>query len=415
MLKRYYQIFLLAGGLALLVAGNATATNRPNTFTLTPQAGVMVFEGNQNLESGPTGGLALGYNVDSHWGAEGVLTFTRTDQKVGGDDAKITAAHLDLLYHFRPQERLVPYFSVAFGGIQLEDDEDLLAGYGVGVKYFLSEDVALRLDLKHLLDINVRDVDKKRDYYNLLAATAGVSFQFGGAQKAALIKDLDADGIVDAVDRCPDTRTGVTVDETGCPLQETPEKSVDSDGDGVADNLDLCPGTAAGIVVDEKGCPVVIDTDRDGVVDALDVCPDTPAKTVVDERGCPVQVSLVAALPGLAMTFVLDYQPNEFEVISDFTAELQRMADYIKASPGQRFIIEGHTDSIGSDASNLRLSVQRAEKVKDYLVERMGIPAFLLDVRGFGELYPVADNSTQEGRQQNRRIVIIAAPLNRFK
>ncbi|PKN12674.1 MAG: hypothetical protein CVU69_06475 [Deltaproteobacteria bacterium HGW-Deltaproteobacteria-4] len=415
MFKRYCQISLLAGGLALLVAGNATATNRPGTFTLTPQAGVMVFEGNQNLESGPTGGLALGYNFDSHWGAEGVLTFTRTDQKAGGDDAMITAAHLDLLYHFRPQERLVPYLSVALGGIQLEDDEDLLAGYGVGVKYFLSEDVALRLDLKHLLDINVRDVDKKRDYYNLLAATAGVSFQFGGAPKAAVITDRDADGVADAIDRCPDTRTGVTVDETGCPLPEAPEKIADSDGDGVADNLDLCPGTAAGIAVDAKGCPVVIDTDRDGVVDALDVCPDTPAKTVVDARGCPAQVSLVTALPEPVMTFYLDFPSNEYEVRSEFTAELQRIADFIKARPGQRFIIEGHTDSVGSDASNMRLSAQRAENVKAYLVERMGIPAFLLDARGFGENSPIADNSTQEGRQQNRRIVIIAAPLNRFK
>jgi OOP family OmpA-OmpF porin len=376
-------MFLLAGGLALLVAGNATATNRPNAFTLSPQVGVMVFEGNQNLEPGPAGGIALGYNFNSHWGLEGVLTFTRADQKVGGDDAMITAAHLGGLYHFLPQGPLVPYLSLTFGGIQLEDDEDLLAGYGVGVKYFLSEDVALRLDLKHLFNINYRDVDKTRDYYNMLAATAGVSFQFGGAQKTALITDRDADGIIDAVDQCPDTLTGATVDETGCPLQVTPEKIADSDGDGVADNLDLCP--------------------------------DTPAQTVVDTRGCPAQVSLVVALPEPARTFVLDYQPNEFEVISEFTAELQRMADFIKASPGQRFIIEGHTDSIGSDESNMRLSVQRAEKVKAYLVEKMGIPAFLLDARGFGENYPVADNSTQEGRQQNRRIVIIAAPLNSFK
>ena len=412
MFKRCCQMFLLAGGLALLVAGNATAANRPNAFTLTPQVGVMVFEGNQNLEPGPTGGLALGYNFDRHWGMEGVLTFTRTDQKVGGDDAMITAAHLGGLYHFLPQGPLVPYLSLTFGGIQLEDDEDLLAGYGVGVKYFLSEDVALRVDLKHLFDINYRDVDRAREYYNLLAATAGVSFQFGGVQKAALINDRDADGIVDAVDRCPDTPTGVTVDAVGCPLQVAPEKIADSDGDGVADTLDLCPGTAAGVVVDEKGCPVVVDKDLDGVVDTLDVCPDTPAQTVVDARGCPAQVSLVAALPEPVMTFVLDYQPNEFEVISDFTAELQRMADFIKARPGQRFIIEGHTDSIGSDASNMRLSAQRAEKVKAYLVEKKGIPAALLDTRGFGENYHVADNSTQEGRQQNRRIVLIAAPLN---
>jgi OOP family OmpA-OmpF porin len=149
----------------------------------------------------------------------------------------------------------------------------------------------------------------------------------------------------------------------------------------------------------------VIDSDHDGVVDAQDVCPDTPAKTVVDPRGCPVVL-----LPEPALTFNLEYLPNAIEVSSAFAVEMQRMTDFVKAHPGRRFFIEGHTDSVGNDADNMSLSLRRAEKIKAYLAEKMGVPASLLEARGFGESNPVADNNTQAGRQQNRRVVIITIP-----
>lgn len=406
MFKRCCQMFLLAGSLALIAATNATAANRPFAWTLSPQVGVMVFEGNQNLDPGLTGGLALGYNFGAHWGAEGVLTFTRAEQKEGGGDVDINAAHLDLLYHFRPQKRLVPYLSLGFGGLELEadgdKDGDLLGGYGVGLKYFLAEDVALRLDLKHLFDINYHDVQKEHDYYNLLVATAGVSFQFGGKKMALLVNDGDADGVVDAYDRCPKSTPGSLVDGSGCLL--------DTDRDGVDDRKDLCPDTPAGVVVDGKGCPVVTDKDRDGVLDAQDACPETPARTAVDARGCPVPVVPVVVLPEPALTFYLEYLPNATEVSSAFAAEMEKMADFVKANPGRRFVIEGHTDSVGNDADNMKLSLLRAEKIKVYLAEKMRIPASLLEARGFGESNPVADNNTQDGRSQNRRVVIIALP-----
>lgn len=182
----------------------------------------------------------------------------------------------------------------------------------------------------------------------------------------------------------------------------------DGDQDGVPDNLDLCPDTAAGVGVDEKGCP--LDTDLDGVINAQDACPDTPPRTVVDAQGCPVQVALAVVLPEPAMTFYLGYLPNETEVRNDFAAEMERMADFIKANPEKRFVIEGHTDSIGNDADNMKLSLLRAEKIRTYLSDKKGIPASLLEARGFGESNPIADNNTQEGRSQNRRVVIVVLP-----
>jgi OOP family OmpA-OmpF porin len=68
-------------------------------------------------------------------------------------------------------------------------------------------------------------------------------------------------------------------------------------------------------------------------------------------------------------------------------------------------VIEGHTDSIGPAEYNMRLSERRAESVKDYLTDKLDIDASRLDTKGYGESRPVADNSTKEGRQKNRRVI----------
>jgi len=69
-------------------------------------------------------------------------------------------------------------------------------------------------------------------------------------------------------------------------------------------------------------------------------------------------------------------------------------------------LVEGHTDSVGSDAYNMKLSDRRAKSVFDYLTSRGVDPSRLSSV-GKGETMPIADNSTAEGRQQNRRVMLI--------
>jgi outer membrane protein OmpA-like peptidoglycan-associated protein len=93
-------------------------------------------------------------------------------------------------------------------------------------------------------------------------------------------KDSDHDGVVDKLDKCPETPKGVKVDKNGCPI--------DSDGDGVPDYLDKCPNTPKGTKVDKKGCPLPLDSDGDGIADDLDKCPNTPKGVKVDKNGCPI-------------------------------------------------------------------------------------------------------------------------------
>ncbi len=160
-------------------------------------------------------------------------------------------------------------------------------GFGglVGVRLGTGDVLSIRLDgtLDYISSAESKNGPfpvlgiKQADNNVHLGAQAGLSLLLGGKRDG----DRDRDGVLNSVDKCPDTPTGDRVDADGCSLPK------DADADGVTDNLDRCPGTPAGDRVDANGCSLPKDADGDGVVDADDKCPNTPAGTAVDATGCP--------------------------------------------------------------------------------------------------------------------------------
>jgi len=208
-------------------------------------------------------------------------------------------------------------------------------------------------------------------------------------------KDTDGDGVPDYLDRCPDTPRGAVVDASGCP--------VDSDHDGVPDYLDRCPNTAPGTPVDANGCPVEKDSDGDGVPDSRDTCPDTPHGVRVDADGCPF-----APLPAVNERLVLanvGFRTNRAEMSPAATAALDRIAIAVLATRTGKWEIGAFTDGVGPAARNVRLSQQRADAVKAYLVSR-GVPAASFLAVGYGGQQPLVVGRTRAARQQNERIEI---------
>jgi OOP family OmpA-OmpF porin len=137
------------------------------------------------------------------------------------------------------------------------------------------------------------------------------------------------------------------------------------------------------------------DGDGDGVCDADDKCPNTPAGDAVDKYGC----SLVSRL---AVYFDFD----RAELRPESITELERVVKFMNDIPTSTAQIVGYTDSVGSDQYNLGLSDRRAKAVYDYLTSR-GVDPSRLQSTGRGEADPVASNETADGRQLNRRVMLI--------
>ena len=129
---------------------------------------------------------------------------------------------------------------------------------------------------------------------------------------------------------------------------------------------------------------------------------DIPALSPNSYYKNPFTVNLEFEAP---KTFVLDNVEFDFgksTLRATSYATLDDLIDYLKRKPTERIEIGGHTDNIGSDAKNLALSLERAKSIVAYLVAK-GISSDRLEAKGYGAEEPIEDNSTEEGRQKNRR------------
>ena len=144
--------------------------------------------------------------------------------------------------------------------------------------------------------------------------------------------------------------------------------------------------------------PCAGDADGDGVPDCRDKCPGTPKGFKVDDHGCIVEQSVILR----SVNFVF----NKDELTAPAKDTLNEVAAALIGQPALDVRIVGHTDSVGSDAYNRRLSQRRAESVRRYLMLK-GVDQANLQATGMGESKPIASNDTEDGRAQNRRVEFI--------
>jgi outer membrane protein OmpA-like peptidoglycan-associated protein len=199
--------------------------------------------------------------------------------------------------------------------------------------------------------------------------------------------DADADGVADKDDLCANTKVGTKVDSKGCPI--------DSDSDGVTDDMDRCPNMAGIIAL--KGCP---DTDGDGVADMDDKCPNTKGTTA--NSGCPE----ITKADSIKITYIgskLFFENNSEKLKVASLSQLDALILILNKYPEAKLSIEGHTDSVGQEEFNMKLSEKRSNSVKKYLTSK-GVEESRLTALGFGESAPIAANTTALGKAKNRRV-----------
>lgn len=198
--------------------------------------------------------------------------------------------------------------------------------------------------------------------------------------------DTDGDGIKDSEDACP-TVAG-PIENNGCPYD-------DDDNDGILNKDDACPKVFG--LAEFNGCP---DTDGDGLQDSEDNCPLTAGP--IENKGCPVIEKEVEEALDLAFKN-LEFESGKAIIKSSSFSSLEELAEILDSHPDYILLIEGHTDNVGSEASNQLLSEMRANAVKTLIVEK-GISPERIQTEAYGETRPVASNETAAGRQENRRV-----------
>lgn len=453
-MKKYLVAFAAVG----LYTTVAQAENRAGAINLTPVVGGYHYDGTQGIDANILYGLKAGYNITDRFGMEMLLHYVHTKEWSGGygNTMDLVNYRVELLYHLFPQSSFVPFLAVGGGGARSyfnssNYDDSAVASYGIGANIAMSDTIALRADARMISVFWNPAVVYNYEY------TLGVNFQFGGTGKAAkaIVTEPKPEPAPAPKLTPPPVATTkqvpvvVTEPERATPVPVTPpppapvpppktvltadpaviDQSASSTLSWTAKNTTNCilqpgigPVAATGsmavtLSVDTtynlscKGpggtsdssasikvaVPVILDSDNDGVPDNLDKCPNTPAGKKVASDGCPVPECKSVSLD-------LEFDTNKSIVKPKDHGKLKSVAEKLHSFPRSTVVIEGHTDSVGSDIYNMKLSQRRADAVRTFIIDQHGIDAGRLTAKGYGESKPLYSNINENGRSKNRRV-----------
>jgi len=298
---------------------------------------------NDAADGAETWGLHGRYHYNSSVGVE--AAFSRYEFS----DVTNALKTYDVLFFKRlmPTSRLTPVLGLGFGGVELTKNDDQ------SMKLGLKARAGLEYALTHCLSL-------------------GVNVDYLDVQKMPGRANLDGKHIHDL-----SGRVGIT---WYWGSKETQAATVGA----VA---------AASSVTDA-------DSDNDGVKDRKDKCPSTPAGTEVNAYGCAKEEKA-------SVTLDVHFASGKASLDHRYDADLKALADFMNEHPATKVEIQGHTDNTGSKALNKKLSQSRAEEVKSYLVKTLKVDESRLMAKGHGDENPIADNATETGKRQNRRVVAV--------
>ncbi len=365
------------------------------------------------------------------------------------DNVKRDYSYLDGIIRYNlSEENTVPYLFGGYGLSRFADGADKEGMFpsgesgrttfgGIGVDIPIGDQININISTSY------RNTQETNDSFNHLQHIIGLSYNFGAG-------DSDGDGVSDKKDVCPDIpglkefngcpdtdSDGIPDNKDSCPEEAGPEDlqgCPDSDGDGIADKDDACPNEAG--VASLNGCP---DSDGDGVSDVKDKCPydagdpdnmgcpwaDRDGDGVLDKDdkcpdeigtekngGCPDQPSdLIDYINSNENRFLFDANSSKIKEID--SQKIEKLKKLLSSYTNVIITVEGHTSSDGSTAYNQKLSEDRAEAVKAYLIG-LGLDSSRIETIGFGETKPIKPNSTRNGRIENRRAEINRSVVLKF-
>lgn len=344
------QLFALAALSTIGVAPMAQAADgyQENRWYVAPFGSYVRPGGDRDAKDGWGGGMGFGKALNDHFNVEfrGFYQGMSTD---GGRNGRwdMTGGTADIQY-FITRGKLSPYTVLGLGAMNTSTNGDSGIGFigeaGVGLTYELHDNFLLRSDVRYRYNNNFNaQLQPGTDEFHDMVVNVGFVVPFG-AKHAPVAAAEPAPAVEPApVDNCA---------------------TQDSDADGVSNCEDKCPSTIAGSKVDSTGCALSLE------------------------------------LKGV------NFKYDSAELTVEAMGILDSVAESLIAYPQKSDIeVHGHTSSEGTVSHNLKLSKRRSQSVANYLKQR-GV-ANRLYAKGYGESQPIADNSTEEGKHQNRRVELI--------
>lgn len=463
-MKTLFLRIFLASVVFLLQISSALAEGiRPGAFTLSGVIGGYTFDGRQHVATRPVYGVRAGYNFTKHVGVEALFDYVRTESTLAEQDVNLYRYGGEVLLHLLPDNRLVPYLAAGYVGLTRDTEGEHTANkgsfeYGVGAKYFLTDDLALRADFRNMVFREGETQQRFGEYHQEgtrfnYEYTVGLAWQFGGegtkpapvaATEPPEVKAVPATPVqepppppVPAAEPTPgrykyclslnlqfDIDKAIIRDEdrrevakVGDFMQRYPDTTAVIEGhtDNVGTeehNLELSRRRAESVVnylVEKFG----IDRSR---LSATSYGASKPIADNGTEAGkqknrridaiidCAFDATKISPPERLCMALQLEFDTGSARIKPAYHDGIAKVGNYLKQYPGTTAVIEGHTDNTGSEEVNLRLSLERAEAVVNYLVDNFGIDRSRLSAKGYGSSRRIAYNTTAEGRKKNRRI-----------
>ena len=418
---------------------NLFAQKAENPWAVSVGADLIYFNSNENIEDVFSFGAPV-LSLSYYLGAGFSLSTQYVSNEIGKTNSDVAVTSFDNYIKYNLSEKdLMPYLFAGYGFTKFSEgrQNSLITEkgttnsplVGVGLNYFLNDNLALNLSVSY------RNSNDEKSYNHLQHIIGLSSYNFGiedsdkddvpdkrdacpnvpGLKEFAGCPDTDGDGIPDHQDACPEA-AGTKIN-LGCP---------DTDGDGITDNKDACPKRAGTFEV--QGCP---DRDGDGITDDEDKCLEISGKP--NNRGCPVaerdsksiinkedsysdvagQETITESHESAAelVQFLISDQSKIVFVVNSYQLDqkaetaLLHLTRLMVKFPKTNIYIEGHTSNDGTWIYNMKLSEKRAKEVKKYLIGK-GINGSRIRTLWFGEDRPIGNNSTQKGKEKNRRVKI---------
>ena len=304
-------------------------------------------------------GLAVGKMLNEHFNVELRGFYQEFDLAKRSKTADLAGGTVDVQYYFS-RNKFSPYLVGAIGGMDTSfqgsntsfgankghlHEASFIFETGLGATYEINDNLLLRADARYRLDALPNEIKSNEDVFNDVTVNVGFVVPFGA--KATVAKfEMPAPKAIPAPEPVADCST------------------LDTDADGVNDCNDRCAGTMSGSKVDVQGCPLSLE------------------------------------LKGV------NFKVNSADLTPEALLILDTVAANLRTYPDKNDIeVHGHTSSEGSNAHNMKLSQRRSESVANYLSLK-GVTNRLY-ARGYGENQPIADNVTEMGRSQNRRVELV--------